>query len=152
MAVVDKSSLVRRARNEKILAGVDPLVATRVRSWLARCESHHVSGILLTCGRRTWTEQAMVYGHGRSAQDLRHIGVDPRFARPGMRIVTKAKPGTSMHEMGYAVDWNAWEYSDLEQRVAARMAHECGLESGYNWAMRDGCHLQLPDSARKGVR
>jgi hypothetical protein len=134
---------LRRKRNEGVLAGVKPALGVKVRKWMSVCERCGVVGIVLTCGVRTWGEQARLYGQGRSAADMRAIGADVKLAQPKRKKVTRCRPGTSRHERGEAVDWNAWEYTDVQQRAAAKIAKDCGLDSGYWWSFPDGCHLEL---------
>lgn len=75
--------------NEKILVGINPFVAQRVRMLIAKSyqEAHEIQ---LTRGFATLQEQADLYAQGRT--------------KPG-KIVTNAKPGRSYHNYGLAVDF-----------------------------------------------
>lgn len=97
-------------------------------------------------GHRSWKEQAQLYFQGRTT--------------PGA-IVTNARPGTSAHNYGLAVDFArdadvtrkglqpSWKIEDYE--VLARHARASGLESAYYWkTFREGPHVQL-NLASKGL-
>jgi len=91
-------------------------------------------------GTRTMKEQQDLYDQGRT--------------KPG-KIVTKAKPGTSAHQHGIAIDfcrdadavkaglqpdWSLDSYL-----ILAEEATKLDLESAYYWkTLQEGPHVQLP--------
>lgn len=98
--------------------------------------------ILITCTTRTIAEQAELYAQGRT--------------KPG-RIVTWKKPGTSMHELGLAVDFvplvqgkAMWKYDPGDPHdpwlLAAQVAKNASprIAWGGDWArFKDRPHLEM---------
>ncbi len=95
----------------------------------------------ITCGERTWPEQAALFQKGRR-------GIK------GEGIVTKVDAGFSAHNYGIAADaaydldpdqaglQPSWEKSWLQHWADA--AVEAGLDAGYYWKnFFDGPHVQL---------
>lgn len=91
-------------------------------------------------GTRTVKEQAELYAQGRT--------------KPG-KIVTNARPGTSAHNYGIAVDscrdaeiqraglQPDWDMEDY--KILAEEAKKLDLESAYFWTtFQEGPHVQLP--------
>lgn len=110
----------------------------------AKCEAHvaacHAAGIdlLITCTWRDPAEQARLYAQGRTT--------------PG-KIVTKAKPGQSMHEYRVAYDvvplrngkpvWgSAGEDAKLWAKVG-ELGKAQGLEWAGDWRFREYPHFQF---------
>lgn len=94
-----------------------------------------------TCGMRSFDEQAKLYAYGRTD--------------PSRGIVTKAQPGYSAHQYGFAVDFTAdgdpgkaglqpsWDIKNY--RILAEEAQKLGLEAAYYWQnFKEGPHIQLP--------
>lgn len=101
-------------------------------------------------GNRTWEQQQALYDQGRT--------------KPGKKV-TRAKPGSSWHNFGVALDFGVFRgrsYLDnvdakLARRVhiaCAKHAEECGLEWGGNWKnFKDIPHYQLKvDVSLAGAR
>lgn len=92
----------------------------------------------------------LVYG-GRSAEEQQAL-YDQGRTKPG-NIVTKAKPGTSAHNWGLAVDLlpvnpatkkGDWNYEDGFRTIAIK-AKEMGLNPGYFWkGFKDSPHIESP--------
>lgn len=106
-------------------------------AFLASCKAAGLD-VLVTCTRRDLTEQAALYAIGRT--------------RPGKKV-TNAKPGSSAHNFGLAMDVvpmlhgkPVWEFPDpLWTKVGA-----LGQEAGLQWYGAPGsefceaAHFQLP--------
>jgi len=71
------------------LKGLQPSVGEKAVAAFQEAKEEGL-GLLVTCGLRTFPEQARLYAQGRT--------------RPG-RIVTNAKPGQSYHNFGLAFDF-----------------------------------------------
>jgi peptidoglycan L-alanyl-D-glutamate endopeptidase CwlK len=84
------------------LAGVDERL--RAVCHLALCKSSQ--DFLVLEGRRTVQRQHELYGQGRTADQLRAVGVDPKHAKPAMPKVTWTL--NSNHFTGRAVDLVPW--------------------------------------------
>jgi hypothetical protein len=96
--------------------------------------------IRVTQGLRSWAEQTALYEQGRT--------------KPGP-IVTKARPGYSAHNFGYAVDivpdteefptfTPDWNELDVRWKQILLLAKACGLEEGAMWrTFPDYPHLYL---------
>ena len=93
-------------------------------------------------GLRSWQQQAALYAQGRT--------------RPG-RIVTKARPGSSWHNYGLAMDLGLFQrgryLDETSPAVAARLyarlgslAASLGIEWAGNWrSFPEGPHFQWTD-------
>ena len=94
------------------------------------------------CGIRSYEEQEALYNKGRDA-DGNIVSSDD--------VVTNAKPGSSWHNFGLAVDlvrinskgnW-VWDYSTPGWKVLADKAVELGLVAGANFqTIKDPPHVQ----------
>ena len=111
-----------------------PTVQAKCRAHMAACEEAGIS-LIITSTYRSPEEQAVLYAQGRTA--------------PG-KIVTKAKPGQSMHNHRLAYDvvplrngkpvWGtSGEDGVLWQKVGA-----LGVEQGLEWA---GSWVKFKESA-----
>lgn len=116
-----------RAQVEKFLIAAQPI-----------CEHHGIS-IEVISGLRSWAQQAALYAQGRT--------------KPGP-IVTKARPGSSWHNYGLAIDLGLFaggKYLDAaDQKRADRIYRELGalaatrgIEWAGNWkSFPEGPHFQ----------
>ena len=123
------------ALNDKRLAGLHPILATRGRSMIDLC-SHAGVALLVTQGLRTYAEQDALFAQGRSA--------------PG-KIVTNAQGGESFHNFGLAYDVVVldalgkadWDSSHPGWATAAQIGQSVGLEWGGSWKkFKDLPHYQ----------
>ena len=114
------------------LGGLHPLFRPKAEDFLAAAQQllrdAGVSVEILS-GLRSWRQQAALYASGRT--------------KPG-RIVTRAKPGTSWHNFGLAIDLGLFRdgrYLDEREPAAADklyaslapVAGHFGLEWAGNW-------------------
>jgi len=114
-----------------------PMMQQKARAWQAACSTAGLD-ILVYCTWRSLEEQADLYAKGRS--------------QPG-KIVTMAKPGTSAHNYGLALDFvplvagkALWKAPAPEWLEAVEIAGKCGLESASKWErFKEWPHLQIPD-------
>jgi peptidoglycan L-alanyl-D-glutamate endopeptidase CwlK len=114
-----------------------PTVQDKCRAHMAACEEAGIT-LIVTSTYRSPEEQAVLYAQGRTA--------------PG-KIVTKAKPGQSMHNHRLAYDvvplrngkpvWGtSGEDGVLWQKVGA-LGVEQGLEWAGNWVkFKESAHFQ----------
>jgi peptidoglycan LD-endopeptidase CwlK len=123
----------------KSIDDLQPVMQPHARAFEAACR---VAGlpVLIYCTLRSIDEQATLYAQGRTT--------------PG-RIVTNAKPGSSAHNFGLALDAvpllagkPAWKTTGQELLLwnqygaCARLA---GLEWAGDWTrMREFPHVQMP--------
>ena len=103
-----------RAQVEKFLIAAEPI-----------CEHHGIT-IEIISGLRSWAQQAALYAQGRT--------------KPGP-IVTKARPGSSWHNYGLAIDlglFSGGKYLDsADPKRADRIYRELGALAatrGIEWA------------------
>lgn len=127
--------------SEAHLTSVHPVLASRVRLLAEKCAANGIP-LRVTCGLRTYGEQAELYDQGRVV--------------PG-KVVTNAKPGHSAHNFGYAVDIVPgldgfpdfrpdWDGLDLRWKQVLAMAKVCGLSEGAEWrTFPDRPHLYLDE-------
>jgi peptidoglycan LD-endopeptidase CwlK len=124
----------------KSLDDLRPVMQPKARAFKAACEADGLD-VLIYCTLRTLDEQATLYAQGRTT--------------PG-RIVTKARPGSSAHNYGLALDgvpmFNgkpAWKTTGAELDLwvrYGRLANQCGLEWAGGWArFREFPHIQMPN-------
>jgi len=121
--------------NKKALAKLEPFVA---EAELAM-EKHGVK-VEVISGLRSWAAQAALFAQGRT--------------KPG-RIVTKARPGSSWHNYGLAIDLglfsNGVYLDEVDPKRADRLYHEIGTiasRMGVEWAgnwksFPEGPHFQV---------
>jgi peptidoglycan L-alanyl-D-glutamate endopeptidase CwlK len=130
------------SRNLEDLAGI---FRPRVEDWLDDCKSEGLD-ILVYCTLRPLEEQAKLYKIGRTVK-----GEGVTANRPMGRKVTNAKPGSSAHNYGMAVDFvplvggkAQWSNKKLYQR-AIDLAKQRNIGSLVNDPdFPEMAHLQLP--------
>ncbi|MGX9133950.1 M15 family metallopeptidase [Rummeliibacillus sp. JY-2-4R] len=88
------------ANSNKRVGSINPNVQSRMELIIERCHKRGVY-VIFTQGMRTLTEQAILYGQGRSS----YIYNGVNFSQMGNPIVTNAIPGTSIHNYGLAIDF-----------------------------------------------
>ncbi|MEK4082387.1 M15 family metallopeptidase [Psychrobacillus sp. FSL K6-1415] len=103
--------------------------------------------VQISSGFRSNEEQAYIYGQGRPS----YTWNNKKYGSSGS-IVSKAKPGTSVHNYGLAIDYflvsddgnqSLWTVNDKWKRVGA-IAKSMGFEWGGDWtSFRDYPHLQF---------
>ena len=103
--------------------------------------------LLVSCGLRTWSQQAVDYAVGRDENE-KVIG----------KTITDAPPGYSWHQYGLAVDiaiedaHNVADWNDTHPVWIDMVAkgQSLGMVSGDCWHLKDGPHWQMTGSF--GVR
>jgi peptidoglycan L-alanyl-D-glutamate endopeptidase CwlK len=121
--------------NRKALAKIEPFLAEAEAAMSARGVS-----IEVISGLRSWAAQAALYAQGRTKSG---------------RIVTKARPGSSWHNFGLAIDLGLFRngvYLDEKRPVDAdrfyaeigRIAAKHGVEWAGNWkSFTETPHFQV---------
>lgn len=99
--------------------------------------------IRVTAGRRTFEEQVMLYGLGRSADEMAVIGQSSKYARPKLPRVSWLQPEYSRHVAGAAIDLDLWEYEESSFDVIAEVCRNLGIMWGGVWSVRDYAHFEL---------
>lgn len=126
--------------SEKRLALVHPELRRRVRATVRAAEADGIE-LIVTQGLRTLAEQQRLYDKGRVIPPIGN-----RY------IVTKAKPGSSWHNYGLAVDLApldafgklTWEDKHPGWAAIGKHGRAAGLEWGGDWeSFVDRPHLQL---------
>lgn len=152
---LDIKSFIKEATKRNKVSQVHREVLARGIEMVKRC---HAEGIyvLFTDGLRTNVDQAILFGKGRpsnsnykSTQCTYYNGKD--YANPSAKRVTNARPGTSFHNYGLALDFvltdeNArqvfWSRNKQWERAAA-IAKELGFTWGGDWkGFVDNPHIQ----------
>lgn len=107
--------------NKKALAKLEPFVTAAEQAM----EKHGVK-VEVISGLRSWAAQAALFAQGRT--------------KPG-RIVTKARPGSSWHNYGLAIDLglfsNGVYLDEVDPKRADRLYQEIGsiaAKHGVEWA------------------
>lgn len=114
------------------LAGLNSKFRAQAEEFLAAaqtiCQSHGVT-LEVISGLRSWEQQAALYAQGRTT--------------PG-RIVTKARPGSSWHNYGLAIDLGIFaggvylddadpKRADRIYAALGKLAESRGIEWAGNW-------------------
>lgn len=90
-------------KSNEVIKKLHPKLRDKVSSFI-----NELSGIGIKyrvySGFRSFDEQAALYGKGRTVLELTSVGVDSKYAKPTETKVTNAKPGTSYHNYGLAID------------------------------------------------
>jgi peptidoglycan L-alanyl-D-glutamate endopeptidase CwlK len=137
-------------RSLDVIATLHPSARPKITAFLEEAQgAAEKQGLLYIAisGLRSWEEQEALYAKGRTA--------------PG-RIVTNARPGSSMHNFGLAADFGVFQsngktntYLDggtpAQQRVADKMHREAaviGKRHGLRWggdfrSIYDAPHFEL---------
>ncbi|MBM7703495.1 M15 family metallopeptidase [Metabacillus iocasae] len=121
-------------RSTKALEGVHPFVASKAIELVNQAYANGIN-IAVVSGYRSFTEQAKLYGQGRTS--YLYNGV--QYGNPKLNRVTNAQPGYSMHNYGLAFDiavftedrkaiWSGTSYDKV-----GRLGQALGLEWGGAW-------------------
>ena len=121
-------------------------VNKRAEELIRRCWAENVF-IVFTDGLRTNEDQAVLYGKGRKS----YVYNGKQYGNPSAKIVTNAKPGSSMHNYGLALDFVTcdgygknidWVVGTKWKRAAA-IAKELGFNWGGDWkSFYDAPHIE----------
>ena len=145
MARVSLSTLKSRSINN--MGAVHPAVKAKTLSLITQAYAEGIN-VQISMGKRSFEEQARIYGQGRShywykGHDYGHSG----------KVVSHAKPGQSIHNYGYAVDYflttydgsgSTWNVNANWRRVAT-LGKKLGFSWGGDWTggFKDYPHLEL---------
>ncbi len=115
--------------SENLLATVDGELARRVRA-LASTLAQKGIALRVTSGRRSTAQQAVLYAN--RAHNSNPV----------------ARPGTSKHEQGYAVDLvPAGARSAVIEQIIGEEGERQGLKWGGRFSKPDPVHFELPSAA-----
>lgn len=141
---VSVETLVKRSMDR--LGAVHPMLRVYTEELIRRAYREGIN-VQISSGYRSNHEQAAIYGQGRPG--FRFDG--KVYGRKGA-IVSNARPGTSVHNYGLAIDYflttpdgskSTWVVNDQWRRVGA-IAKEMGFEWGGDWtSFKDYPHLQF---------
>lgn len=121
-----------------------PSVQKKAVFMLGRCAEQGIQ-VIITCTLRSMKEQAALYAQGREeiskVNALRAVaGMAPIKSIAENRIVTKAKPGESLHNYGLAFDVvpleagkPIWDPGHSVWQSIGKIGKECGLEWAGDW-------------------
>lgn len=140
------------SRSMARLGAVHPMVKEYTSELITRCYKEGIR-VQISSGFRSFEEQAHIYGQGRSS----YVYKGKQYGRlkdgngKRLSIVSNAKPGSSIHNYGLAIDYflvspdgnsSIWTVNNDWRRVAA-IAKSMGAEWGGDWSsFRDYPHLQ----------
>ncbi|MCD5324799.1 MULTISPECIES: peptidoglycan-binding protein [Pontibacillus] len=134
-------------RSIKNMGAVHSVVLNKALELVRQAYAEGIN-VQISSGFRSFEDQAYQYGKGRS--NYRYNGVD--YSKPGMSIVSHAKPGQSVHNYGLAIDYflTTWDGSEATWSVNdnwCRVA-EIGKSMGFSWggdwsSFKDYPHLEL---------
>lgn len=127
--------------SEKRLAEVHPKLAEKVRAMAELLELENIN-IRVVQSVRSWANQQALYNQGRDANGT--------IVNKSL-VVTHAKPGTSWHNFGLAVDVAPfdggipdWDASHPAWKRIVAVGESVGLVSGSKWrTFPDWPHFQL---------
>lgn len=140
-------------RSVQRLLGVRPDLVAVVR----RAIEITAQDFMVLEGVRTERRQRELYGQGRTAAELRAVGVDPALAKPGMQKVTwtlksnhfkqKDGYGHAVDLVPYPLDWNTLAKFDAIADAMAQASKELGvaIRHGADWDM-DGKRRERGES------
>ncbi len=135
MWVLASGALQEGALMSRRLDDLQPEMKTLVLKLLNQAEDEGLD-LLVTCTRRTLSEQEALYAQGRTT--------------PG-KIVTRAKPGQSAHNYGLAVDCvpmiagkPAWDSKHIAWQHYGNIVRAVGLEWAGDWTtFKEYPHAQV---------
>lgn len=141
---VSLDTLTTRSVNR--LGAVHPSIKEYTIELIRRCYAERIY-VQISSGFRSNEEQAWIYGKGRPT----YVWNGKKYGTVGS-IVSNAKPGTSVHNYGLAIDYflvsddglnSLWTVNEKWKRVGA-IAKSMGFEWGGDWtSFRDYPHLQF---------
>lgn len=141
---VSLDTLTTRSVNR--LGAVHPSIKEYTVELIRRCYAEGIY-VQISSGFRSNEEQAWIYGKGRPT----YVWNGKKYGTVGS-IVSNAKPGTSVHNYGLAIDYflvsddglnSLWTVNEKWKRVGA-IAKSMGFEWGGDWtSFRDYPHLQF---------
>ncbi|WP_144528727.1 M15 family metallopeptidase [Peribacillus simplex] len=131
---------------KKLEVGINPVVKASAFEMIRRAYNEGIY-VQISAGYRSMEEQAALYGQSRFYS---YKGKDySNLAKPK---VTNAKPGQSIHNYGYAIDYflvsddgktALWTVNTKWKRVAA-IGKELGFKWGGDWSgFKDYPHLEM---------
>jgi peptidoglycan L-alanyl-D-glutamate endopeptidase CwlK len=121
--------------NKKALAKLEPFLQAAEKAM-----QDEGASIEVISGLRSWSAQAALYAQGRT--------------KPG-KIVTKARPGSSWHNYGLAIDLGLFKngkyldsanpaYADKLYAIIGKIAAKHGIEWAGNWkSFTETPHFQI---------
>ena len=132
---------------EKMGAGIHPVVKASAIEMIRRAYNEGIF-VKITHGYRSMEEQAALYGQGRSS----YVYNGKQYGNKKAVKVTNAKPGSSYHNFGLAIDFVLtnkdgtaayWTVNDKWRRVA-EIAKGLGFVWGGDWSsFKDNPHLEM---------
>lgn len=134
------------------MGAVHPSLKEYTIELIRRCYAEGIR-VQISSGYRSKEEQAQIYGQGRASfiYNGKQYGRLKDDNGKQLSIVSNAKPGTSIHNYGLAIDYflvsedgndSLWTVNEDWKRVAA-IAKLMGFEWGGDWSsFRDYPHLQ----------
>lgn len=122
-------------RSEKNIKTLNPEVQPLARQLIERAIAQGINAKIIS-GTRTYAEQNALYAQGRT--------------KPG-KIVTKAKGGYSIHNLGcafdigiFSADGKTYHGESNSYAVCGKIGKELGLEWGGDWEnFQDEPHYQM---------
>lgn len=113
--------------------------------------------IQISQGLRSWNYQTAIYAQGRQPLDYVNslratLGLAPLTAAENVEV-TRAGPGMSNHNYGYACDWDIqdasgsldWDASDARWQKLIALAAPNGFRSGACFTQQDRPHMELQE-------
>lgn len=133
---------------DKRLLSLHPLVRIPFANIVNRVESELKKKIRLTAdgGFRGFLEQDQLYGHSRTEEQLKKVGVHPAYAKPSETWKTNAKGGQSYHNYGLAVDVCIINQTGADFNITEDIAgifKSEGWQWMYDLIKKDKPHFQL---------
>lgn len=95
---------------------------------------------------RSYERQCTLYGQGRTPRQLASVGLPSIYAKPSLKVVTGALPGTSLHGYGLAVDVLIDVYPKSHWSKIGAVFKRHGFIWGGDWKMRDYRHFEYRGS------
>lgn len=92
-----------KVTNDNIME-LHPAIRQKVYDAVNELKTKHNIIYRIYSAKRTFAEQAVLYGKGRTKDELKAAGVDTKYAAPSEKKVTNAKPYSSYHEYALAFD------------------------------------------------
>lgn len=146
--------LIKEAKRRINVEGVPAGLVAILEELIRRCKKRNVD-VLITSGYRSFTEQAALYGQGRSS----YVYKGKNYGNPKKPVVTNARPGESIHNYGIAFDFClvkkggqiTWDTNvDLDKDGKAdwievvEEAKKLGFSWGGDWkSFRDFPHIEF---------
>lgn len=125
-----------------LLAGLEDDVCLEFQALLLLAASQGYGRLRVVCARRSFQEQARLYGYGRTVREMQAVKLRTGLAQPARPRVTNALPWEGKHCRGLAMDVDIQVYDSRSWAAFGRLVNLLNLNWGGGFNIRDYGHIE----------